>query len=272
VKEGMKFIQVEVWLFAAPEINEDLFVVMKAPKSVVHFGNGCLRVYGERCILNKVHHGRRHPDYAWITSIDYTNKHLLHVLVLSAVCLQESQDCAEVSDTGVVWKGSVMNVQFAFRQNLLTPLEEVILEDSAMNLVEEVQRDASKNIGMGKTSPKWNANRIKTICLKRRSGLVLEDMQVKIVRRAAMTLVFTWRIVSTMIGIDLSLVTSTGFATHNEVLLQVVCNVCGQDRKAESSKSICACNHSTCVSCHLHRLQYMTHASMEDIGKDIRLR
>jgi hypothetical protein len=89
VHERVQLVQVEVRELTALEIDEHLLFGVEASKSILELSKGCVSVGRKRGEVYEIKHGCGGAHNPWIASVHNSNKSLLHVLMLRAICLRE---------------------------------------------------------------------------------------------------------------------------------------------------------------------------------------
>jgi hypothetical protein len=170
------------------------------------------------------------------------------------------------------WDGGITTVHLSYAKNSLAPFEEMVLEDTSMDLVQQVRREALEDIGMREIGPERSSNGVQPGLSELGSCGPKKYASMQIIHHATMVPCFSSLMVPAFVCWYVALKTATCFAACNETLFRIVGNICCQDRKAVSGKPVCTRHHHARLTGLLQRRKNMIHAEMKQVRRRVQMR
>lgn len=134
-------------------------VVMEGNPGFFKLAKGVDSVGFKMCIVNEIQSGPNNtykPRFHLASK--HTQKNLFHILILGPSPLGNHGDpLLKMSEIGTSRHGPEAAVDLCFptHNTLGCPANDVILEDSFVELVQQVRRKAGGYVAVGKISPEW---------------------------------------------------------------------------------------------------------------------
>jgi hypothetical protein len=108
-------------------------------------------------IINKINNSDGSSKNGWLQSTSQNaNEDPLHFLVFMPSPLQnKGYPVLEVMQPWVAWHTMKMSINFCGTCDLNTPIHQMVLEYTLVQLVKNIQSEAREDVGVGKIGPEW---------------------------------------------------------------------------------------------------------------------
>jgi hypothetical protein len=150
----------DIEVLANPQLDKHFFISMEVLKSRLHCGEHLICMGVELSIVYKTNSCAHYLDnICWNSTCNKTNENLFYFFMLAAGSLLDMSDSIlEVLKASKVTHSLEPSIYFScsiVACCLNTPTHKVVLEDTFMELMQDVRSDGDKYVKMGKVLPKW---------------------------------------------------------------------------------------------------------------------
>ena len=114
-------------------------------------------MYLKLSIINEIDNGNISSKDGWLDrTSEETDEYPLHLLVFTPSPLQNKRyPFLEVSQPRIARHTAKTGINFCGACKLNTPVYEMVLKHTLVQLVKYIQHEAREDVGMGKIGPEW---------------------------------------------------------------------------------------------------------------------